>query len=212
MTDPSKMYEIVPVDPLSKIHSRTNSLEKDIHEIKNALRSTVGISKLQSNADEFIKRMMDMLNSTHQLVQEVADSNQIVAQKIQEAIDRMNEANDTLTRKLTKILEFFEQATEEMGEEGEETSDEVSGAMTTLNKGIAELIRSTQITNKSILDLQKNMGRPSASGRPAMPPPPQMQTQQRQTTRQPVSNQQQGNNQQKPQNQNRGLPPPPFPP
>ena len=107
MTDASKMYEIVPVDPLSKIHSRTNSLEKDIYEIKNALKSTVGISKLQSNADEFIKRMMDMLNSTHQLVQEVADSNQIVAQKIQEAIDRMNEANDTLTRKLTKILEVF---------------------------------------------------------------------------------------------------------
>jgi len=177
MPDKSQMYEIVPVDPLSKLQKKNDSLESDIREIKTALRGTVGLSKLEANADGFIKRMLDLLTTSQKMVEEVANSNQQVAQKIQTAIDHMNKANDALSSKLTKILDFFAQAADTMGGEGEsgvsELSESLSDSLTGLKKTMENMAEQNDRSNHVLESIEKHLKRQSAPRR-QMPPRPML--------------------------------------
>lgn len=119
MLPKSEMYEIVPVDPFSKIEKKSEELEKEIAEIKEALRGTVGLSKIESNASEFISNMLNMMQSTQKMLEEVAHSNQHFSEKLQASLDAMSSASAELSSKLSKVLDFFEKASEALGEEEE---------------------------------------------------------------------------------------------
>ncbi|MFH1450606.1 MAG: hypothetical protein ABIF92_01350 [archaeon] len=176
MPEKSQMYEIVPVDPISKMQKKSESLENDIREIKSALRGTVGLSKLDANADKFIQRMLDLMSSSQKMVEEVAGSNEKVAQKLQVAIDHMNKINDELSEKLSQVLSFFAQATEAMTGEGEdESSDELVNAVNGLKSAMDGISQSNQQTQKILISIERNLKQQAVSGRRPMPPAPQMQ-------------------------------------
>lgn len=205
------MYEIVPVDPLSKLQKKHESLEDDIREIKAALRGTVGLSKLETNADQFIQRMLDLLSSSQKMVEEVAGSNQQVAARIQVAIDRMNKANEELASKLSQIVNLFAQATEAMAGEGSDSgsTSEISDSIANLTKSISEMNENSKRVAQVLDTIEKGTRRQAA--RPMMPsppmargmlsPPPQMGA--RGMPMPPRRAQPQGEPE---------LPPPPFPP
>ena len=173
MPEKTHMYEIVPVDPISKLHKKTSSLEADIKEIKSALRSTVGLSKMESNADDFIKRMLNLLDSSQKMVESVAKSNQVVAAKIQTAIDRMNKANEELSVKLSKILNFFAQATEAMGGEGEggmeDLSDSIADSLNGLKGTLDNLAEQNDRSNQVLQSIERHLKSQTLRRRP-MPP------------------------------------------
>jgi chromosome segregation ATPase len=211
MPEKSHMYEIVPVDPLSKLQKKNDSIEEDIKEIKSALRGTVGLSKLESNADAFIQRMLDLMASSQKMVEEVAETNQQVASKIQTAIDHMNRSNDELSEKLTQILNFFAQATDTMGGEGE-SSDDMVDAIKSLKITLDNLEQQGAHTNKVLSALERHL-KTRGARRPlqrqmqmlpqGLPPPPVPQGP-------PQGPPPQG--QPAPQQGAPELPPPPFPP
>ncbi|MDP7282689.1 MAG: hypothetical protein QF475_03580 [Candidatus Undinarchaeales archaeon] len=161
------MYEIVPVDPVSKLQKKHLSLEDDIKEIKNALRGTVGLSKLETNADGFIQKMLGLMESSQKMVEQVAESNHAVASKIQEAIDHMNHANEELSAKLSKVVTFFAQATESLG--GDESSDDTLDAINNLKSSIDTM----NANNTKIAKLLSSAGRPVQRRMPMrqLPPP-----------------------------------------
>jgi len=176
MPEKTHMYEIVPVDPISKLHKKTSSLEEDIREIKSALRGTVGLSKLESNADEFIKNMLNLMNSSQKMVEEVAESNQQVATKIQAAIDRMNRANEELSKKLTQILNFFAQATDAMGGEEGGVPEALTTSLKDLKTTMDKIAGQGELSNKVLQSMERQLKR-QAVRRPVQPPmmpPPQM--------------------------------------
>lgn len=179
------MFEIVPVDPVSKLQKRSDSLEQDIREIKNALRGTVGLSKLESNADNFIQKMLDLMTASQKMVEEVAASNQKVADKIQNAIDHMNHANEELSQKLSHVLEFFAQATEAMANEGEEAGAGAGGAglvsaIGELKESVEKLGENTARSVQLLQSIEKGFKRQAVPHGPlmqprsrmGMPPPP----------------------------------------
>ena len=170
MPENSHMYEIVPVDPLSKLQKKNDSIEEDIKEIKSALRGTVGISKLESNADAFIQRMLDLMASSQKMVEQVADSNQKVVTKIQAAIDHMNQANRDLSAKLAKILNFFATATDAMG--GDEDSEDNADSLNAIKASMANLAEQTARSNKILAAIERNLKQPRQLRRPQMPQMP----------------------------------------
>ncbi len=212
------MYEIVPVDPLSKLQKKHQTLEEDIREIKSALRGTVGLSKIESNADQFIQRMLELMTSSQKMVEEVASSNQKVATRIQAAIDKMNQVNEELSVKLTQILNFFAQATDAMTDGGDsESSDDLVDSLNNLKKIMEGLAESNAKTNQVLGSLDTHLKKRVARRRPSqmqrlpslvgIPPaaPPQAP---------PASQQGQAQGQRKApaQGGEPDLPPPPFPP
>ncbi|MFH1424951.1 MAG: hypothetical protein ABIG20_04765 [archaeon] len=160
-------YEIVPIDPVHKAERKHESLEKEIADIKAAMRGTVGISKLQSGADELIHHMLDLLKSSQNMVEEVAKSNQQVSLKIQEGLDKMNAVNEQMSGKLAKILEMFSQAAAAMG--GDDGSEELAKAITGLNKSIETLVEKTGENTQILKSIEKNLRGPAAKPRSAMP-------------------------------------------
>jgi len=170
MSEKTHMYEIVPVDPLSKLHKKTTSLEEDIREIKSALRGAVGLSKLESNADEFIKNMLNLMNSSQKMVEEVAESNQQVATKIQAAIDHMNRANEELSKKLTQILNFFAQATDAMGGEESGVPEGLTNSLKDLNETMGKIVAQGELSNKVLQSMERQL-KQRAVRRPFLPPP-----------------------------------------
>jgi myosin heavy subunit len=156
---PSKgdeVYEIVPVDPLSQVSRKNERLEKEIHEIRNALRGTAGLSRIESNANQFIDHMLDLMKSSQKMVDEVAKSNQAVAQKIEVALTNMEKTNTELSEKLTKILTFFAQATEAMEEESTGDSQMVT-AVNTLNETLSKLQESTSKSSELLSSIERNV-------------------------------------------------------
>ena len=202
MSEKSHMYEIVPVDPLSKLQKKNDSIEEDIREIKSALRGTVGISKLESNADAFIQRMLDLMSSSQKMVEQVADSNQKVVTKIQAAIDHMNQANRDLSAKLSKILNFFATATEAMG--GDEASEDNIDSLNAIKASMANLAEQTARSNKILAAIERNLKQGRPLRRPQMPQMPQAPMGQPEMPQAPAAP---GQTQAAPE-----LPPPPFPP
>lgn len=182
MPEKTQTYEIVPVDPFSKLEKKSESLEHDIREIKSALRGTVGLSKIESNADAFISKMLDMLSSSQKMVEQVANSNQKVATQIEAALEKMNKANEDLSNKLTKILNFFAQATDAMGGEEpdltpalQQMTASITGAVGGLKKSMDMMIQQNMAIHKSMESMEKHLKKAAVkSPPPTMPPPPKM--------------------------------------
>ena len=174
-------YEIVSIDPLSRIEKRNENLEKDIREIRAALRGTVGLSQLEAGADEFISQMLGLMETSQKMVQEVAVSNQQVAKKIQEAIDNMNESNKALSDKMTRVLDFFSRAAESMGGEEEGgVSDVLSSSLDALHESLDSLVDQNKATHETLMSIEKHLKKQnvatSAPVRAPRPPVPQRRT------------------------------------
>lgn len=178
MPQKEETYEIVPIDPLSRIEKKSENLEKEISDIKSALRGTVGLSKLEENADEFITQMLNLLKASQKMVEEVAASNQQVAGKIQEALDRMNATNEEMSEKMGKILDFFAQATEAM-EGGEDTgsienvSKTISSSMGDLKKSIDSMVTQNEKTHGLLESIGKDLKKQTMRPRAPAPMPQQ---------------------------------------
>lgn len=171
MPDKEEVYEIVPIDPLSKIEKRHDTLQAEISEIKAALKGTVGLSKLEANADEFIGHILDLLKSSQEMVEEVARSNQEVATSIKDTITQLNQANKDLSDKLTKILDFFAQATEAMEEDkGEELGPKFDILISAINALSANTAKQNQMLETIDKDIKKSAVRGVPP--PGFPPPP----------------------------------------
>ena len=69
-TPPEKeeLYEIVPTETYSDISARSEQLEKEIEEIKSALKGAVGLAKVEAGAQTFITQMLDMVKTSQKLV------------------------------------------------------------------------------------------------------------------------------------------------
>ncbi len=191
MAEESESYEVVASSPYDELERKEEKLEHDINEIKSALRGTVGLTKIESHADEFIKKMMGLLESTQQMQMQVSKSNQQVAEKIQSALDLMNETNRGLSQKLSKILTIFAEATEAMETEEEGSMKEVSSAIGEMKSAMTDFKEQNKKLSKTLDSLERYLRRQSvAPQRAAMTPAP-------------VQRQQQPRRQ---------LPPPPLPP
>ena|GEM_PF-2320547 len=173
MPDKEEVYEIVPVDPLSKIEKRHDTLQAEIGEIKAALKGTVGLSKLEANADQFIGHILDLLKSSQEMVEEVARSNQDVAASIKNTITQLNKANQDLSNKLTKILDFFAQATESMEEEkGEDLGPKFDALIAAINSLSAKTAKQNEMLETIDRDIKKSAVRGSPPPQGFPPPPP----------------------------------------
>lgn len=193
-----ELYEIVPTDAYSGYSARSEHLDKEIEEIKNALKSAVGLAKVEANAQTIITQMLDMVNVSQKLVEQVATANQQLAQKVQEALDRMNETNAALSEKLGTILDTFAQASESMDEAPDETTQAVKNLADTMGK-IAQQNSRMIATLESI---EKNLRRSAVRA------PPMMQSRPRPRPMQRYPQQ----SEEEEQSFDDELPPPPFPP
>ncbi len=191
MAEESESYEVVASSPYDELERKEEKLEHDINEIKSALRGTVGLTKIESHADEFIKKMMGLLESTQRMQEQVSKSNQQVAEKIQNALDLMNETNRGLSQKLSKILTIFAEATEAMETEEEGSIKEVSSAIGDMKSAMNDFKAQNKQLSQTLNSLEMYLKRQSvAPQRVARAPVPV----------------------QKPQQPRRQLPPPPLPP
>lgn len=192
-----ELYEIVPTDAYSDYSTKSDQLEKEIDEIKTALKSAVGLAKVESEAQAIIGQMLDMVKSSQKLVEQVALANQQLAQKVQEALDRMNDTNAALSEKLGTILDTFMQATESMGEEPDDSSKLISSLTESMNAVVQQ--------NKRVIAtldaIEKNLRR-TAVRAPQAYPPPRQRIQPRYAPIQEESE----------EGYDDELPPPPFPP
>src|SRR3989344_2489312 len=150
-----ELYEIVPTESYSDISAKSEQLEKEIEEIKTALKGAVGLAKVEAGAQTLITQMLDMVKTSQKLVEQVATSNQQLAQKVQEALDRMNETNAALSEKLGTILDTFMQATEAMEGEPEETEKMAKE----LNDSINSLIQQNARILATLESIEKNLRR-----------------------------------------------------
>ncbi len=194
-----ELYEIVPTEAYSDISARSEQLEKEIDEIKTALKSAVGLAKVESGAQTVIVQMLDMVKTSQKLVEQVANSNQQLAQKVQEALDKMNETNTALSEKLGTILDTFAQATEAMEEEPAETEKLVKE----LGTALSSLVQQNSRMLSTLESIEKNLRRPALRSPAAMPPPPQRQRPR--PAARPPQQEEEGSFEDE-------LPPPPFPP
>jgi len=121
---PEEMFEIVPVDPISKVEKKHEHLERELASIRNALRGKTGIV---AGDDDVMKKVLELIQSSEKS-----------AEKTQEAVDTMTQTNSELSSKLTKILDLFAKATEAM-ETGEEA--DLGPAIANLSKTFSESMR-----------------------------------------------------------------------
>lgn len=199
-----ELYEIVPTEAYSDISLRSSQIQKEIDEIKDAMKSAVGLAKVESNASGMISKMLEMIQTSQRLVEQVSNSNQQLALKVQEALDKMNRTNVVLSEKLGSILDSFIQASESMGGE----TDESGKALQNLSHSIDLLVGQNAKILETLESIDKGLKRgvartslPMLSPRPMSSPAPQR------TQRAALP----------PQSFNEGsvedeLPPPPFPP
>lgn len=175
MPTKSEMYEIVPVDPFSKVEKKSEELEKDIEEIKAALRGAVGLSKVTSNAEAFIGNMLELMKETQRLVSEIAESNKQLSQKMEDALEGMNSANKELSAKVEKILAFFEKATEVMDTESSESSDKQMQMLLGEIRNSLNYIAQQSKKNCTILEsIEKNLKKESFRQMPVAAKPMKM--------------------------------------
>ena len=122
---------------------------------------------------------------------QVSKSNQQVAEKIQNALDLMNETNRGLSQKLSKILTIFAEATEAMETEEEGSMKEVSSAVGEMKSAMNDFKEQNKKLSKTLDSLERYLRRQSVAPQRAAATPA------------PVQRQQQPRRQ---------LPPPPLPP
>jgi len=195
-----ELYEIVPTETYSDISARSEQLEKEIEEIKTSLKSTVGLAKVEAGAQTIITQMLDMVKTSQKLVEQVATSNQQLAQKVQEALDRMNETNEALSEKLGTILDTFMQATEAMEEEPEETGKLMSSLSDSINSLVQQNSKILQTLEMIEKNLRRAVLRPPVTVAPRMP------------ARQPIRRAMPPEEEGVEPGFEEELPPPPFPP
>ncbi len=164
----NELYEIVPTETYSDISYRSSQIQKEIDEIKDAMKSTVGLAKVEANAQSMITRMLEMVETSQRLVEQVSNSNQQLALKVQEALDKMNRTNAVLSEKLSSILDSFIKASESM----EEGPDETAKAVENLTHSV-DAIHSQ---NAKVLELLESIDKSLKRGGmrstvPALPPP-----------------------------------------
>lgn len=202
-------YEIVPTDSFSKSEEKNVKLEKEINEIRDALKSSVGISKFGESAEQFMSRVLELLKNSQKMVTEVSRTNRELSSKLQEALDSMSKTNKLLSNKLTKILNYFAEAAEVEGAEETEIGETISKQMNGVRSAIEALVEQNKETHhllklieKDLRTQSKHLARPQAPQRPAPesrrysePPRPQRSLQS-----------------ERPEIEEGELPPPPFPP
>ena len=198
-----ELYEIVPTEAYSDISLRSSQIQKEIDEIKDAMKSAVGLAKVESNAQGMFSKMLEMVLTSQRLVEQVSNSNQQLALKVQEALDKMNRTNVLLSEKLSTILDAFAQAGQSMGGE----TDESGKALQNLGHSIDLLVGQNAKILETLESIDKGLKRGAV--RPSLPtlsPRPMSSAPQR-TQRAALP----------PQTLDEGgvedeLPPPPFPP
>lgn len=200
----SELYEIMPVESYSDVGFKSEHLEKEIEEIKASLKSTVGLAKVESNAQAIITQMLDMIKTSQKLVDQVATANQQLAAKVQEALDRMNETNMALSEKLGTILDSFAGASEEGGEAPEEGHQ----IMKDLHDSIRELVEQNSKILHSLESIERNFKRTAVMG-PVAPRPMPAYPRRMPMAPRPQAALQPG---EVPPGFEESLPPPPFPP
>ncbi len=201
----NELYEIVPTETYSDISYRSSQIQKEIDEIKDAMKSTVGLAKVEANAQSMITRMLEMVETSQRLVEQVSSSNQQLSLKVQEALDKMNRTNAVLSEKLSAILDSFIKASESMEQGPDETAKAVENlthsvdAIHSQNAKVLELLES--------IDKSLKRGPVRPPGTLPIPRPQPAPTQMRKPAQRPM-----------PPAEEMGpafeeeLPPPPFPP
>ena len=158
-----ELYEIVPSESYLDVSYKSSALQREIDEIKEALKSSAGLARVEADAQAIISKMLSMIETSQKLVEQVSSANQQLALKVQNALDRMNKTNEILSEKLGTILDAFGQASESMGEEPDETAMMVKS----LNSSIEMLVEQ----NSKILEALSSIDRSLKRGviRPAIP-------------------------------------------
>lgn len=197
-----ELYEIVPAETYSDISYRSSELQKEIDEIRDALKSTVGLAKVESNAQAMITRMLQMVETSQRLVEQVSNSNQQLALKVQEAVEKMNRANVILSEKLTLILDSFVKASEAMGGE----TGESSKVFENISRSIDLLVGQNSKILEALESIDKGLKRGAIRPPMALPParPVAIQRRPPQRPAPPTMEEAIGAEEE--------LPPPPFPP
>lgn len=149
MPKKTETYEIVPIDPFSKIEKKTENLERDIRDIKEALKGATGFSKIGESANEFISQILNLVGTSQKMIEEVTKSNKEVVNKIKEALEKMNKTNEELSTELTKILDILSRASE-ITEEEESGMEDLVKAINGLSDSLSKQNNKTQEILESI--------------------------------------------------------------
>ena len=161
-----ELYEIVPSETYSDISYKSSEIQREIDEIREAMKGAVGLAKVESNAQSMITKMLDMVQTSQRLVEQVSGSNQQIAQKVQDALDKMNRTNAVLSEKLSSILDSFIKASESMSGE----PDELAKAMSSVSRSIDLLVGQNSKILEALESIDKSVKRGAV--RPAIAPPP----------------------------------------
>ncbi len=202
-------YEIVPTETYSKSEEKSENLEKEIDEIRNAIRGSVGASKFGKTVEEFMPKVMELLKNSQKMVKEVSRTNKELSSKLQEALDSMNKTNKLLSNKLTKILDYFSQAAEIEGAEETEVGEIISKQMNGIRSALQATIEQNKQTQHLLKLIEKDLrtqSKKTSSRAPAQRRGPEPRSERT------APQQQRAPARKRPELEEGELPPPPFPP
>lgn len=227
-------YEVVPTRSYTEEEKKSEDLEKEIQEIKDAIKGTGEISEFGESAEKFMSKILELLKNSQRMVKEVSKTNKELSSKIQTALDSMNKTNEILSNKLTKILDYFAEAAEVEGAESEEIGTTITKQMNGVRSALQAIIKQNKQTQELLKRIEKNIRTQSKQMKRASeerksrevqkptrtapqqqtggPQGPSRTSQQRAPpsfTQAPESGERGG---EKPETEEGELPPPPFPP
>ncbi|MFO7872652.1 MAG: hypothetical protein R6U26_03365 [Candidatus Undinarchaeales archaeon] len=208
-TKEEEYYEIVPTETYSKSEEKSRKLEKEIDEIRNAIKGSVGVSKFGKTAEEFMPKILELLKNSQKMVKEVSRTNKELSGKLQEALDSMNKTNKLLSNKLTKILDYFSEAAEMEETEGAEIGETISKQMNGVRSALQAIIEQNKQTQHLLKLIEKDL-RTQSKKTPSRAPAQQRGPEPRSERTPPQK--QRAPAREKPELEEGELPPPPFPP
>ncbi|MFH1786864.1 MAG: hypothetical protein ABH829_04425 [archaeon] len=152
-----EIYELVATDPLEKLKAKGGELEKEIDAIKEILKDTVTISKLNASAEELVSKLIDMVKLSQDMTRSVSKSNEDVSRQINKSIQEMRDSNRELSQKLDALLEFFAEAGEKEEIERSEIESDMQKVLSQVSSKIDNLVRSNQEISSKTKELEFKM-------------------------------------------------------
>ena len=152
-----EIYELVQTDPLEKLKAKGSELEKEIDAIKEILKDTVTISKLNSSAEELVGKLIEMVKLSQDMTKNVSKSNGEVSREINKSILEMRDSNKELGQKLDALLEFFAEAGEKEEIEKSEIESDMHEVLSKVSTKIDALIQSNDALSKKTVEIEGKM-------------------------------------------------------
>lgn len=166
------LYEMVPMDPLRKLKVKGSELEKEIDAIKDILKDTVTISKLNAGAEELVGKIIQMIKISQDMVEAVSRSNQDLGRQLNASVKEMTNSNRELSHKLDALLEFFAETGEHAEKETPEIEDAVKKMVTDLGGKLDQLIEGHRKLERKTGELERKLTHVRAPAPRPLPPPP----------------------------------------